>query len=211
MQLGGRWVYEIPHTTTPTSSSSSILLPSLISFPENLHLLRLGAVFSTHILIYDAIANTSHVFLTWSLKFFPSVVLFADLRHFCFYWKVRACDRCSCRVIQFCHGSDLCVVTWTSELMFWSRIWICSWIGCVSGYLIGVWDFLWIERLFGNGSMSWKSRGVESPSKNLISRKLTLLFCIGCFCAGMLFTDRFDPSNFTSVLFVFVICVGLGL
>ncbi|KAL8462518.1 hypothetical protein ACS0TY_032724 [Phlomoides rotata] len=38
--------------------------------------------------------------------------------------------------------------------------------------------------------MSWKSRGVESPSKNSVSRKLTLLFCIGCFCAGMLFTDR---------------------
>ncbi|KAL0399212.1 UNVERIFIED_CONTAM: putative beta-1,3-galactosyltransferase 4 [Sesamum radiatum] len=38
--------------------------------------------------------------------------------------------------------------------------------------------------------MSWKSRGLESTSKNVVSRKLTFLLCIGCFCAGMLFTDR---------------------
>ncbi|KAH6835616.1 Galactosyltransferase family protein [Perilla frutescens var. hirtella] len=38
--------------------------------------------------------------------------------------------------------------------------------------------------------MSLKSRGSESSSKNAISRKLTLFLCIGCFCVGMLFTDR---------------------
>ncbi|KAL3825213.1 hypothetical protein ACJIZ3_021242 [Penstemon smallii] len=38
--------------------------------------------------------------------------------------------------------------------------------------------------------MSWKSRGLESTSKNVVSRKLTLFLCIGCFCVGMLFTDR---------------------
>ncbi|KAI8010974.1 putative beta-1,3-galactosyltransferase 2 [Camellia lanceoleosa] len=38
--------------------------------------------------------------------------------------------------------------------------------------------------------MSWKSRGAESTLKSVVSKKLTLLLCIGCFCAGMLFTDR---------------------
>ncbi|XP_073308249.1 probable beta-1,3-galactosyltransferase 2 isoform X1 [Primulina huaijiensis] len=38
--------------------------------------------------------------------------------------------------------------------------------------------------------MSWKSRGVESTSKNVVPRKLTIFLCLGCFCAGMLFTDR---------------------
>ncbi|XP_042030379.1 probable beta-1,3-galactosyltransferase 2 [Salvia splendens] len=38
--------------------------------------------------------------------------------------------------------------------------------------------------------MSWKSRGVESNSKSFVSRNLALLLCVGCFCAGMLFTDR---------------------
>ncbi|KAK6132876.1 hypothetical protein DH2020_033356 [Rehmannia glutinosa] len=38
--------------------------------------------------------------------------------------------------------------------------------------------------------MSLKSRGGESTSKNFASRKLTIFLCIGCFCAGMLFTDR---------------------
>ncbi|KAK4420774.1 putative beta-1,3-galactosyltransferase 2 [Sesamum alatum] len=37
---------------------------------------------------------------------------------------------------------------------------------------------------------SWKSRGVESTSRNVVSRKLTIFLCIGCFCAGMLLTDR---------------------
>ncbi|KAG6393750.1 hypothetical protein SASPL_144319 [Salvia splendens] len=39
--------------------------------------------------------------------------------------------------------------------------------------------------------MSWKSRGVESNSKSFVSRNLALLLCVGCFCAGMLFTDSF--------------------
>lgn len=39
--------------------------------------------------------------------------------------------------------------------------------------------------------MSWKNRGgTESASKSVVSRKWTLLLCIGCFCAGMLFSDR---------------------
>ncbi|KAF4347230.1 hypothetical protein F8388_008698 [Cannabis sativa] len=38
--------------------------------------------------------------------------------------------------------------------------------------------------------MSWKNRGVESASKGVVSRKWTLLLCIGCFCVGMLFSDR---------------------
>ncbi|KAL6553398.1 Beta-1,3-galactosyltransferase 2 [Orobanche gracilis] len=38
--------------------------------------------------------------------------------------------------------------------------------------------------------MSLKSRGMESASKNFASKKLTVLLCIGCFCVGMLFTDR---------------------
>ncbi|KMT12752.1 hypothetical protein BVRB_4g088460 [Beta vulgaris subsp. vulgaris] len=38
--------------------------------------------------------------------------------------------------------------------------------------------------------MSWKSRGFDSASKNVVSRKLTLLLCVGCFCLGMLFTSR---------------------
>ncbi|KAG2678077.1 hypothetical protein I3843_12G129500 [Carya illinoinensis] len=39
-------------------------------------------------------------------------------------------------------------------------------------------------------TMSWKTRGVEPASKTLVSRKWTLLLCIGCFCAGMFFSDR---------------------
>ncbi|KAF5727954.1 beta-1 3-galactosyltransferase 2 isoform X2 [Tripterygium wilfordii] len=38
--------------------------------------------------------------------------------------------------------------------------------------------------------MTWKNRGVESASKNAVSKKWTLLLCIGCFCAGVLFSDR---------------------
>ncbi|XP_052208277.1 probable beta-1,3-galactosyltransferase 2 isoform X2 [Diospyros lotus] len=38
--------------------------------------------------------------------------------------------------------------------------------------------------------MSLKSRGAEGNSKSVVSRKLTLLLCVGCFCSGMLFTDR---------------------
>ncbi|CAM8986977.1 unnamed protein product [Rhodiola kirilowii] len=40
--------------------------------------------------------------------------------------------------------------------------------------------------------MPWKARGVEPQGLKspLMSRKLSLLLCIACFCAGMLFTDR---------------------
>ncbi|KAJ4844383.1 Beta-1,3-galactosyltransferase 2 [Turnera subulata] len=38
--------------------------------------------------------------------------------------------------------------------------------------------------------MSWKTRSVEPGSKSVVSKKWALLLCIGCFCAGMLFSDR---------------------
>nr|GMC70088.1 probable beta-1,3-galactosyltransferase 2 [Ipomoea batatas] len=38
--------------------------------------------------------------------------------------------------------------------------------------------------------MGWKTRGSDSTSKSFVSRKLTILLCIGCFCVGMLFTGR---------------------
>lgn len=44
--------------------------------------------------------------------------------------------------------------------------------------------------------MSWKSRGSETSLRSVLSRRLTILLCIGCFCAGMLFTDRFVSSVF---------------
>ncbi|TQD90971.1 hypothetical protein C1H46_023492 [Malus baccata] len=37
--------------------------------------------------------------------------------------------------------------------------------------------------------MSWKSREGQASKSAFVSRKWTLLFCIGCFCAGMLFSD----------------------
>ncbi|XP_060209142.1 probable beta-1,3-galactosyltransferase 2 isoform X2 [Lycium barbarum] len=39
-------------------------------------------------------------------------------------------------------------------------------------------------------TMSWKSKRTESVLKGVVSRNLTIFLCIGCFCAGMLFTDR---------------------
>ncbi|KAL8205612.1 hypothetical protein R6Q57_009163 [Mikania cordata] len=45
--------------------------------------------------------------------------------------------------------------------------------------------------------MSWKNKGgLESNSRRLLSKKLTLFLCAGCFFAGMLFTDRMwtDPE-----------------
>ncbi|KAE8725485.1 putative beta-1,3-galactosyltransferase 2 [Hibiscus syriacus] len=38
--------------------------------------------------------------------------------------------------------------------------------------------------------MGWKSKGLEPNSKSFVTKKWTLLLCIGCFCAGMLFSDR---------------------
>ncbi|XWS27823.1 hypothetical protein CRYUN_Cryun25bG0013000 [Craigia yunnanensis] len=38
--------------------------------------------------------------------------------------------------------------------------------------------------------MSWKSKGLEPNSKSVVTKKWALLLCIGCFCAGMLFSDR---------------------
>uniref|UniRef100_A0A7C9EMC3 Hexosyltransferase n=2 Tax=Opuntia streptacantha TaxID=393608 RepID=A0A7C9EMC3_OPUST len=48
--------------------------------------------------------------------------------------------------------------------------------------------------------MSSKSRGFDSAQKNVVSRKLTLLLCIGCFCAGMLFTSRMSVEPEDKVL-----------
>lgn len=60
------------------------------------------------------------------------------------------------------------------------------------------------------GTMSWKSRGLESSSKSVVSRKLTLLLCIGCFCAGMLFTDRL-ASDLCPLLSLLVILICFDL
>ncbi|GKV42692.1 hypothetical protein SLEP1_g50072 [Rubroshorea leprosula] len=38
--------------------------------------------------------------------------------------------------------------------------------------------------------MTWKSKGYEPSAKGVVSRKWAFLLCIGCFCAGMLFSDR---------------------
>ncbi|XP_022716888.1 probable beta-1,3-galactosyltransferase 4 isoform X3 [Durio zibethinus] len=38
--------------------------------------------------------------------------------------------------------------------------------------------------------MSWKNKGLEPNSRSVVTKKWTLLLCIGCFCAGMLFSDR---------------------
>ncbi|KAJ8643873.1 hypothetical protein MRB53_005621 [Persea americana] len=38
--------------------------------------------------------------------------------------------------------------------------------------------------------MSLKSRGSEGSSRSVVSRKWTLLLCLGSFCAGLLFTNR---------------------
>ncbi|GMH05750.1 hypothetical protein Nepgr_007590 [Nepenthes gracilis] len=38
--------------------------------------------------------------------------------------------------------------------------------------------------------MSLKRRGFDSTQKSMMSRKLIFLLCIGCFCGGMLFTDK---------------------
>lgn len=49
--------------------------------------------------------------------------------------------------------------------------------------------------------MSSKSRGFDSAQKDAVSRKLTLLLCIGCFCSGMLFTSRMSAEPEDKVLF----------
>lgn len=38
--------------------------------------------------------------------------------------------------------------------------------------------------------MSWKSRGDPTSSRSVVSQKWTLLLCLSCFCAGMVFTNR---------------------
>ncbi|XP_010536663.1 PREDICTED: probable beta-1,3-galactosyltransferase 4 [Tarenaya hassleriana] len=43
--------------------------------------------------------------------------------------------------------------------------------------------------------MSLKHRGLEvSASKSVVSKRWTFLLCIGCFCAGILFSDRMWPE-----------------
>ncbi|XP_021758937.1 probable beta-1,3-galactosyltransferase 2 [Chenopodium quinoa] len=58
-----------------------------------------------------------------------------------------------------------------------------------------------LEEIKLEKKMSWKSRGFDSAPKSLISRKLTLLLCIGCFCAGMLFTSRMSTEPEENRLF----------
>ncbi|KAJ6401321.1 hypothetical protein OIU84_016690 [Salix udensis] len=49
--------------------------------------------------------------------------------------------------------------------------------------------------------MSFKSRGDQQSSKNVVSQNWTLFFCLACFCAGMLFTNRMwtvpEPKGIT--------------
>uniref|UniRef100_A0A6N2M8V0 Hexosyltransferase n=5 Tax=Salix TaxID=40685 RepID=A0A6N2M8V0_SALVM len=49
--------------------------------------------------------------------------------------------------------------------------------------------------------MNYKSRGDQHSSKNVISQKWTLFFCLACFCSGMLFTNRMwnvpEPKGIT--------------
>ena len=50
--------------------------------------------------------------------------------------------------------------------------------------------------------MAWKNRsGAEMNSRSLVSRKLTIFLCISCFCAGMLFTNRFDTEKIAYLKF----------
>lgn len=51
-------------------------------------------------------------------------------------------------------------------------------------------DWFWGEKFGGGEIMSWKSKGFEPAPKGLVTRKWAILLCIGCFCAGMLFSDR---------------------
>ncbi|KAG5231965.1 galactosyltransferase family protein [Salix suchowensis] len=49
--------------------------------------------------------------------------------------------------------------------------------------------------------MTFKSRGDQQSSKNVVSQNWTLFFCLACFCAGMLFTNRMwtvpEPKGIT--------------
>lgn len=67
--------------------------------------------------------------------------------------------------------------------------------------------------------MSWKSRG-EVSSKSSVSRKCTLFLCLGCFCAGLLFTNRYKwvfshmgfwlVPSFLHFFFLFISVVGVS-
>lgn len=47
--------------------------------------------------------------------------------------------------------------------------------------------------------MSLKSKG-ELTSRSVVSQKWTFLLCLGCFCAGMLFTNRYVYQIFIHIL-----------
>lgn len=49
-----------------------------------------------------------------------------------------------------------------------------------------------------------KSRGAEQPSRSIISRKWTIFLCIGSFCAGMFFTNRYKLQDFALIYLRFL-------
>lgn len=42
----------------------------------------------------------------------------------------------------------------------------------------------------GGGGGAGGGGGTEKVSRSVVSKKWTLFLCIGCFCAGMFFTNR---------------------
>lgn len=62
--------------------------------------------------------------------------------------------------------------------------------------------------------MSWKSKADHHSSRSVISQKWTLFLCLGCFCSGMLFTNRFETPIITSNscfwVILFVVCLRLS-
>lgn len=84
-------------------------------------------------------------------------------------------------------------------LMIWMRVNWVSWLGIWNGFWFNLdisFDWEWKKKC----TMAWKGRGVETASKSVVSRKWTLLLCIGCFCAGMLFSDRYSFPYFIDLL-----------
>ncbi|KAG6748663.1 hypothetical protein POTOM_048592 [Populus tomentosa] len=47
--------------------------------------------------------------------------------------------------------------------------------------------------------MSFKSRGDQQSSKNVISKKWALFFCLACFCAGVFFNNRKNGGRMWTV------------
>lgn len=77
----------------------------------------------------------------------------------------------------------------------------CTW-ACDCRYWLVNRAELWGRRKI----MSLKSRG-ELTSRSVISQKWAFLLCIGCFCAGMLFTNRYGYEFLMSILKVYCLWV----